>query len=64
MERMGVQKRMRLVEKCSCGASIELAWNEPKSSYNHEAMRESERAAKEITAFRKNHKPCRDKGVS
>lgn len=52
---------MRLVEKCGCGASIELAWSEP-DGYHHRAekLRESERAAKEVATFRKNHKACRD----
>ena len=49
---------MRVVETCTCGASIEIAWTEPKSSYNHEALRESERAKQELSNFRKAHKPC------
>jgi hypothetical protein len=54
---------VRLVETCSCGASIEISWSEPKSSYNHEAARESERAKAEASTFRKLHKPCREKSA-
>lgn len=56
---------MRLVEKCSCGASIELVWEEPKSSYSaRDLFRASERAAKEAATFRKNHKSCKDGSVA
>lgn len=48
---------MRLVEKCCCGASIEIGWSEPEG-YGRDAhkMRESERAKVEIATFRRNHK--------
>lgn len=50
-----------MIETCSCRASIEVIWTEPKSEYDRAARRESERAKAEIAAFRKAHKTCRDR---
>lgn len=49
---------MRLVEKCSCGASIEVVWEQPKSTYDSRGRSEAERARTELVAFRKRHKTC------
>ena len=46
---------MRLIEKCCCGASIEVIWDE--SSYYHKG--EDKRASKELATFRKAHALCR-----
>jgi hypothetical protein len=51
---------VRLVEKCSCAASIELIWNEPTYSHSRE-LAESKRATAELSAFRKAHQVCRDR---
>lgn len=53
---------MRLVEVCSCGASIEIVWEQPKSLYSPaQHFSESERSKAEITAFRRAHKRCRER---
>jgi len=49
---------MRLVETCSCGASLELIWTEPSSEYSYGGKRESKRAVEELRAFRMAHSPC------
>ena len=46
---------MRLIEKCACGASIELIWSEPLGTYDYQTLRESERATKELALFRSAH---------
>ena len=50
---------MRVTETCSCGASIEVVWNEPKSSYDGAAVKESKRAKAEMADFRNRHSGCR-----
>lgn len=56
---------MRLVETCSCGARLEVVWDEPKFTRAHSGeYRESERSRTELATFRKNHKQCRTQPIA
>ena len=48
---------MRVIETCSCGASIEVIWTAPNSEYSYGGKREEKDAKANLSAFREAHKP-------
>ena len=49
---------MRLIETCTCGASIEVIWSEPDGQYDSKGKRESKRSEDELEMFRTAHRKC------
>ena len=50
---------MRLIETCSCGASLEVIFSAPNSEYSYGEKREEKEAIKQVATFQRNHKNCR-----
>jgi hypothetical protein len=55
---------MRVVEKCNCGANIEVVWTEAKSAYDTQHLAEARSASRELAAFRRRHAKCSASGPS
>lgn len=47
---------MRLIETCSCGASLEVIYTAPNSEYSFGQKREEADAKANVAAFRETHK--------
>jgi len=49
---------MRIIEVCSCRASLEVIWSEPDGQYDSKGKRESKEAKEQMAVFHANHKNC------
>lgn len=50
---------MRLIETCSCGASLEVIYSAPNSQYSYGEKREEKEALKQMATFQESHRVCR-----